>query len=121
MAQSYQVDGARVGQARQAVVKDGRPLKQVEAAELLGLHPVTLNRIENGKARVSLETLERIAALTGRTREWLLGEPETIDPLEAGRGRLANALAQISAGFEELNDVLAQQVRAAREAVEVPA
>ncbi|HXH35233.1 MAG TPA: helix-turn-helix transcriptional regulator [Plantibacter sp.] len=115
---SYQVDGMRIGQARQAVLtEDGKPLKQVEAAERLGVHPVTLNRIENGKAKVSLELLERLALLTGRSREWLLGEPEPEDEFAARSSQLAEAMAHLAASFELMNALMAKvhhEVTAAR-------
>ncbi len=116
LMKSYTVNGARVGQARQALRNDeGRPMKQVEAADALGIHVVTLNRIENGKAPVSLDLLERLAAFTGRSKEWLLGEAELLDPVLANRERISKALGKIAEGFEELGlvDVLNNQARLA--------
>lgn len=104
---SYEIDGSRLGQARQALVnEDGRPMKQVEFARLLDIHPVTLNRIENGKSKVSLDLLDKIADLTGKTREHLLGEPENVDEVELARERVSNALAQMSLALADIVDVL---------------
>lgn len=114
----YRVDPVRAAQARlDKKGTDGRPLKQAAAAKLLGIHPVTLNRIENGKARVSLELLERMVKLYGQTRAWLLREPETVDAVEASRERIANALCQIGIGFEELTAVLNAQLPSAKNEV----
>lgn len=101
---SYKVNHARAGQARVATLdaEGDKPLKQVRAAELLGIHAVTLNRIEAGSARVSLELLERMCVLYGCTRAYLLGEPELVDELEAARERIAGALTKVGSGLEEL-------------------
>lgn len=118
----YLVDHVRVAQARQALRgANGKPLTQRLAAERLDVHPVTLNRIENGKARVSLELLERMATLYGCTREHLLGASEQVDPIAAARNQVADALEKIGGGFEELADVVevlqAQAVAAKRQVV----
>lgn len=106
---SYAIDAARAGQARTAA-----GLTQEDAAAKLGINRITLNKIENGRTNVSLDLLERIASFYGRSREWMLGEPETIDEIELGRERLAVALTKISEGFEELTIVLNQRVRDAQ-------
>lgn len=104
---SYAIDGARLGQARQALTdENGKRLTQAEAARILGVHTVTLNRIENGKARASLELLERICELTGKSRIWLLGEEEPVDPFEVNRARLAVAVQNIADGFDLLNELM---------------
>lgn len=116
--QSYFVEPARAAQARMAA---GFPV-QADAADALRVNRVTLNKIENGRANVSLELLERMTSLYGKSREWLLGEPEQVDAIELGRERLATALAKINAGFEDLTDLVDTLNREAREAaVEVVA
>lgn len=86
-------------------------MRQVELADLCGLHRVTMTKIEGGNARVSLDVLERLSAALGRSREWLLGEPEVIDPFELARERMTSALSD----FSEAVDILQ---RAARNAAE---
>ena len=120
----YTVDHLRVAQARMALTgKDGEPLTQRAAAEeVLGVNPVTLNRIENGKAKVSLELLDRMAALYGVTKEWLLGEPEDADDVEAAREALADsirALHETTGRFSELMDVLDARLREAKQREQV--
>jgi transcriptional regulator with XRE-family HTH domain len=106
---SYEIDGTRFGQARQILKdEDGKPLTQSATADKLGVHAVTLNRIENGKARVSLDLLERMSELTGKSREWLLGEDEPVDPFEENRAKLTEAVNQLAAGFGLLNDLMEQ-------------
>lgn len=117
MRTSYKLDGLRVAQARTAILgEDGRSIKQSAFAALADLHPVTMNRIENNKARVSLGTLERISELTGRSREYLLGEDEETDVVELARARFARGLEGMRAGFEEFNaavELLTDQARGA--------
>src|SRR3954466_4408525 len=72
----YRIDGLRVAQARQRIQVAGKPITQAAFAERVGIHWVTMNRIENGKANASLELIERIAEETATTREYLLGEDE---------------------------------------------
>lgn len=104
-----------MAQARQALRSDGTPrvsaddlvMTQGELADLVGVHRVTLNKIEGGSARVSLDLVERLAAALGRTREHLLGEPETIDQFELARERMANALAEFSVAVDLLKDAAA--------------
>jgi transcriptional regulator with XRE-family HTH domain len=110
---SFDVDPTRAAQAR---ISAG--LTQALAADELEINRVTMNKIENGKARVSLDLLERMAQRYGRSRAWLIGEPEAEDEIEASRERIANALSLISQGFEELVPVLNDRVREAREAQE---
>ena len=101
------IDHVRAGQARAALRDDrGRPLSQAAAARKLDVHPVTLNKIENGKANVSLELLERMSRLYGRSREWLCGENEPADPVEAAREDIAEALGDIGTGLGKLADLV---------------
>lgn len=101
------VDPVRAGQAREAFRdKAGARLSQVAAARRLGVHPVTLNKIENGKANCSLELLERMSKLYGRTREWLCGENDPVDEVEAAREKFALALSSIGEGFEQLTELV---------------
>lgn len=99
------LDGSRVGRARGEL-----DLTQIALASRCDISRITLNRIENGKQRVSLETVERLAQELGRSREWLQGLPETIDPVEQARARVAKALDMLGQGFEDLNDALAAQI-----------
>lgn len=117
MKRSYQLDPVRVAQARQAIpganstAERFRAMTQTELAEKLGVHRITLTQIENGKANASLDLLERLVQATGKSREWLLGEPEQLDPVEESRQQVGAALAKIAAGFEQLTDVLDEQLR----------
>lgn len=108
---SYTVDPVRAAQARM-----DKGFKQAEAADALMVNRVTLNKIENGRANVSLDLLERMTLLYDRSREWLLGEPETVDAIEAGREKLATALAKINDGFEDLHDLVSTLNERARDA-----
>src|SRR4051812_5811641 len=108
---SYTPDPVRVAQARM-----DKGLKQAAAADALHVNRVTLNKIENGRANVSLELLERMTKLYDRSREWLLGEPEQVDPLELGRERLASALSKINDGFEDLTNLVDTLNGAAKQA-----
>ncbi len=67
---------ARIRQARTA-----RGWTQKELAERLGLASnVTVARYESGERNVDLDTLARIAAVTGREVSWFLdAEPQTAD------------------------------------------
>lgn len=66
MAKGLAVNGLRIAKARMAL--PGR-VTQAEFARRLGIHWVTQSNIENGKAKVSLELLERIASETGMPRD----------------------------------------------------
>lgn len=114
----------RVAQARIALVGEGgRQVTQDELADLVAIHRVTMNRIEAGTARVSLDVLERLSVVLGRSREWLLGEPDPIDELALARDRVASALAKIGEGFEDFTgavDLLYERARGV-EIVEVQA
>lgn len=63
------VNGLRIAQARLSL--PDKP-SQAEFAKRLDIHWVTQSNIENGKAKVSLELLEKIASETGVSREHLL-------------------------------------------------
>lgn len=121
MATSFQLDGVRVARAR-AILRDndGRALTQVAFAGLVGLHPVTMNRVENNKTRVSLSVVEKIATLTGRTREYLLGEVEQVDGVEMARGMFAHALEQMQDGFEDFNAAIDLLTARAKDAAVLP-
>lgn len=98
----HRVDGLKVAQARLRL--KGSP-NQREFAERLGIHWVTMSRIENGKANVSLDLLERIAAETGHKRDHFLAveddEEESRVPalsmLEELYGQLSIALGKVPA------------------------
>lgn len=94
----YTINGTRVAQARQQRLG----ITQGALADLLGIHRVTLTRIENGTAPVSLELLEKLTSALGCSRAWLLGEPESTGPMD----QLADALAKINAGFVDLADLV---------------
>jgi len=96
------VDGLKVAKARAALPHvDGREVSQVRFAEMLGVHAVTMNRIESGKARVSLELLERIAAATGKPRDSFRADAPDIET--DLRAALVAALARVG---EELADLV---------------
>lgn len=66
MRDGVQVNGLRIAQARHALPRDTtRPVSQAKFAEMIGLHTVSVNRLERGKARASLDTLGRISSVTG--------------------------------------------------------
>lgn len=71
-----EVNGLRIAKARLALLNAGRPMTQAALAQRLGIHWVTMSNIENGKARVSLELLERIAEETGKSRDYFLGDDD---------------------------------------------
>lgn len=102
--EGYAIDGDRAGKARCALRdRDGKQrFSQAAAARALSIHPVTLNRIENGKARASLEVIERMCELYDVSREYLLGQPEEIDPVEAVKEEMSEALADIARGFTRI-------------------
>jgi len=117
---TYTPDKTRVAQARLAA---GFAV-QADAAQSLGVNRVTLNKIENGRANLSLDLLERMADLYGCSRGFLLGLDDQVDPVLVNRDRIAKALAKIAEGFEELElvDVLNAQAHAhAVDGSEVPA
>jgi transcriptional regulator with XRE-family HTH domain len=109
----YTVDQVRVAQARVS-----SNLSQGEAADALNVNRVTLNKIENGRANVSLDLLERMSVLYGCSREWLQGEPEKLDEVELGRERFSNALATMAEGMEQLIAALDPLLRLADRAAE---
>lgn len=93
----HAVDGLKVAQARLAL--PGQP-SQAEFARRLGIHWVTQSNIENGKAKVSLELLERISEETGQRRDSFLlpEEEEASQPLRRDRDAdLFDALADVVA------------------------
>lgn len=63
-----QVNGALIGKLRTQKLS----LTQAQMAERLGIHWVTQSNIENGKALVSLELLERLAKELSVPRNELL-------------------------------------------------
>lgn len=118
--QGYRVDGVRAAQARMALTGgDGRSLGQAAAArELLGINPVTLNRVENGKANVSLDLLERMAALYGVSKAWLLGEPDEIDAIEAAQDALAASTKALNENLQRAGDLVKALDRRLRETID---
>lgn len=69
-ARAHTVDGDRLELARAQL-----ELTQAELADRVGIHRVTLTRIEGG-AGCSLDIVERLATELGVKREWLLGMPD---------------------------------------------
>lgn len=112
----FAIDSVRAAMARMAIEVDGKPLTQVEAARRLGVHQITLNRVENGKSPGSAELLDKMVELYGRSREWLLGEPEQTDDFELARERMANAMSKIGEGFEDFAAAVAALEARARQA-----
>ena len=101
MAKGLRANGLRIAKARQGL--PGSP-NQREFADRLGIHWVTQSNIENGKAKVSLELLERISRETGRTRDYLLGSDDEDE--EPSLSFLAH---------DDVLDALDFAIRAARE------
>lgn len=106
-----ELDAVRVGRARTEL-----GLTQEQLALAAGVSRLTVNRIENGRTRVSLETVERLAVVLRQSRAWLQGLPETIDPVERARFQVSEALEKLAAGFNDLNDALTLEVQIAKNA-----
>lgn len=111
---SYLLDGQRVAKARLGLPREGgRPISQQDLADRLEINRVTLARIEGGVAPVSLELLERLSRELGRSREWLLGEPDVIDEFERARALMASSLTSFSEALDLLNARLGDAAPAA--------
>lgn len=95
-------NGLRIAQARLALPG---PPSQAEFARTVGIHWVTQSNIENNKAKVSLELLERIAEATGTTREHLLGDDEDEEAALVNAASLAS-----SQEFQEFAEALAHML-----------
>jgi transcriptional regulator with XRE-family HTH domain len=94
MRRGYEVNGLRIAQLRTERLKQ---ISQADFARRCGLHWVTMSNIENGKARVSLETLETIAGELGVRRDDLLSRPEdqALSADEDDESSVATAFAQL--------------------------
>lgn len=55
-------------------------MKQVELARLCGVTQQAINRIEKGKAKVSVETLVKLAEALGTTTDVILGVGQEEQP-----------------------------------------
>lgn len=95
---SYCIDPSRAGQAR---TKAG--LTQQQVADQLGCSRITINKIENGRANVSLSLVEGMANLYAVTREWLLGE---LDPAAAHHKKIVTALGKLEEGLGDIVDIV---------------
>jgi len=111
MPKGIKANGLRIAQARLAL--PDRP-SQAEFARRVGIHWVTQSNIENNKANVSLELLERIAETTGKSRDHFLGEDDDEE---------AASMPPLTFDRDSLLDVLIEALQAARERgpVAVPA
>lgn len=98
----HQIDGLRAAQERERL-----GFTQAECAARLGVHRVTLTKIENDDTNVSLDLIERMTALFSCTREHLQGLDVPVDEVEAAKEQIAEALAKVSDGLEDLVDVMA--------------
>lgn len=56
-------------------------LTQDRAAEAVGIHRVQLCHYENGKRKIDISTLARLAALYGHTLDYFLAHAEGEDPV----------------------------------------
>lgn len=121
MKAGYEVDGLRVAQARHAILSSrGKPLTQAELAASVGVHHLTVNRIENGHARVSLETLERLTTVLNVTRDHLLGTESSVEAATRIQQEklIREALAPLEAAlFEVVTQIRARSEAEAREVV----
>ncbi|MEU6626028.1 helix-turn-helix domain-containing protein [Streptomyces litmocidini] len=59
-------------------------------ADMLGVSPATLSHLETGKARLSVDRLERIAELLGTTAEGVLADGTALTDAPAARRRRAD-------------------------------
>lgn len=98
---SYQPDGLTVAKARTAL-----RLTQEELAAACDVHRVTIANIENGRARVSLEMLERLAGALHLTRARILGEPEPVDPVEQAREEITAAIGEFGQSLTRLANLV---------------
>ena len=68
--------GARLRRAREAL-----RMTQKEAAEIIGVHPSTLNKYESGNSEPDFETLAKLAKFYGVSSDYLLDiKAEKFDP-----------------------------------------
>lgn len=72
------IDEARRQQVGDNVrwVRQRMEISQLELAEALGLARATINRIENGHARMRTDKLEKLSVLSGIPIEYLLYGPD---------------------------------------------
>lgn len=96
--------GKRLKRARQAV-----DLEQMEVAEYLGVHTMTVSRWERGVQAISDEIVEKLATLYGMTLEELVsGTPRPLPSLEQRRlARLENLARRMIALAKEAEHVIA--------------
>lgn len=90
------INGVAVARARLAITdrQTGKPLTQAAFARRIGIHVVTMSNIENGKANVSLELLEKIAKETRKRREdFQLADSD--DDAEAAEPMAARSLLEV--------------------------
>jgi len=107
--QGFQIDGVRLGRRRTELA-----LTQQLLADKAHIHRTTLAKIEGGSRSVSLQIVERLAAVLGCSREWLLGEPEQADEFDLARDRIASAMTKMADGFEDFTaavEALEQRAR----------
>lgn len=100
------IDGVAVAKARLAITdrRTGKPLSQADFARRIGIHPVTMSNIENGKANVSLELLEKIAKETRKRREdfQLADDADSEEAAEPmGRSLLETLYAEIGEALKK--------------------
>ena len=66
--------------SRLRIAREQKKLNQKEAAELIGLSNVVLNRYENDERLPDVNTLSKLAEFYGVTTDYLLGRTDIKDP-----------------------------------------
>lgn len=102
------VDGMRIAQLRTQRLNG---ITQVDFARKCDLHWVTMSNIENGKARVSLATLERIADELGVNRDDLLPRDEDA-PLSADDDEEDSEMVPILLSGKHLRKLIREELEA---------
>ena len=64
-------------------VREKKQLRQVEAAKLLSISPVTYNRYEKGEREPDHSTLSKLAKFFNVSTDYLLGRTDIAEPIDS--------------------------------------